>query len=134
MLAFKMLGPENKAEVGLLDSVDVDQVISQGTELLQEVGEQCHPLASRYLHWFQKLEIKIPTLSLGKASDPDSNPPLGNQRRPEDVHNSSSSGDMNDVFVLDERPIGDSFMMSSEDLFEIENMFFSTGWANPIEY
>ena len=74
MLAFKMLDPQDKAEVGLLDSIDVDQLISQGTELLQSVGEQCHPLASRYLRWFEKLERKLLAPSLGRANNSNSKP------------------------------------------------------------
>jgi hypothetical protein len=138
MLAFRMLSPQSKAEVGLLDSVDVDQVISQGTDLLQEVGEHCHPLASRYLHWFQKLQMKMPTLMVGKASNTVSNrpnvdaPSLASQGRPEDVHD-SFSGDTDSVFVSNERPMDDSLMVSRDDLFELENVFFSTGWDNPIE-
>jgi hypothetical protein len=141
MLAFKMLGPQGKAEVGLLDSVDINQVIYQGTQLLQEVGEQCHPLASRYLHWFQKLERKLPTLSLGRANNPNCNPAhvaaptleKQAQAQPEDAHN-SFPGYINDNFVMDEQqPNGDYLMISSDELFEIENMFFSTGWDEPVK-
>jgi hypothetical protein len=142
MLAFKMLGPQSKAEVGLLESVDINQVIYQGTQLLQEVGEQCHPLASRYLHWFQKLERKLPTLLLGRANNPDYNSAnvvattLEKQARPEGAHDSFPGcvNCINDNFVMDEQqPNGDSLMISNEELFEIENMFFSTGWDEPIE-
>jgi hypothetical protein len=138
MLAFKMLGPQKKAEVGLLDSVDVDEVISRGTQLLQEVGDHCHPLAAQYFHWFQKLERKLPTLSLGQHSILNDNPSslaapsAENQVRLRDLQ-SAYLGDTNDVFVVDERHIGDDLRISDEQLFEIENMFFSTSWSNPAE-
>jgi hypothetical protein len=138
MLAFKILSPRSKAEAGLLDSIDVDEIISHGTKLLQEVGEHSHPLASRYLHWFQKLERKLPTLSLERANNLNCNPPSvavssnEKQANPEFVHN-SFPGDISDAYVTDERNMGDSLMVSSEELFEIENMFFSTGWADPVD-
>jgi hypothetical protein len=134
MLAFKILSPQNKADAGLLESVNVDEVIWQGTKLLQEVGEHCHPLASRYLHWFQKLERKLPTLSLEKASNNQniSGAAVTSTAKPanaEYVH-TVSPGDFSDPHVVDGRPFDGSLMVSSEELFEIENMFFSTGWAD----
>jgi hypothetical protein len=134
MLAFKILSPQNKADTGLLESVNVDEVIWQGTKLLQEVGERCHPLASRYLHWFQKLERKLPTLSLERANNNQnmSGAAVSSTAKPanaEYIHN-VSPGDVSDPHVVDEQPFDDSLMVSSEELFEIENMFFSTGWAD----
>jgi hypothetical protein len=134
MLAFKILSPQNKADTGLLESVNVDEVIWQGTKLLQEVGERCHPLASRYLHWFQKLERKLPTLSLERANNNQnmSGAAVSSTAKPanaEYIHN-VSPGDVSDLHVVDEQPFDDSLMVSSEELFEIENMFFSTGWAD----
>jgi hypothetical protein len=134
MLAFKILSPQSKADTGLLESVNVDEVIWQGTKLLQEVGERCHPLASRYLHWFQKLERKLPTLSLERANNNQnmSGAAVSSTAKPanaEYIHK-VSPGDVSDPHVVDEQPFDDSLMVSSEELFEIENMFFSTGWAD----
>jgi hypothetical protein len=134
MLAFKILSPQNKADTGLLESVNVDEVIWQGTKLLQEVGEHCHPLASRYLHWFQKLERKLPTLSLERANNNQiiSVAAVSSTAKPtnaEYIHKVSPGG-VSDPHVVDEQPFDDSLMVSSEELFEIENMFFSTGWAD----
>lgn len=134
MLAFKILSPQNKADASLLESVNVDEVIWQGTKLLQEVGEHCHPLASRYLHWFQKLERKLPTLSLERANNNQSVPGAAVSSTAEPaiagyVHK-VSPGDVSDPHVVDERLCNDSLMVSSEELFEIENMLFSTGWAD----
>ena len=136
-----MLSLQRKAEVGLLDSVDVDRVISEGTEFLKQVGEQCHPLASRYLHWIQKLEKKLPTLSLVKANNPGSDPldvdtsSLDRERRPEYMPEALGA-DENNGFVRDEWPEDDSWMMSSEELLEIENLVYGTGWVmgDPTDY
>lgn len=143
MLAFKTLGPPKIEDIGLLETIDVDHVISQGKDLLQEIGRQCHPLASRYLQSFQKLEARLPTLSFGRARNPEPNlppvetPSLDKQRRTEDSHYSFLT-DTNDAFglpprPLDERLVDDPLAVYDEDLSQIENMFFSTSWANLVE-
>jgi len=137
MRAFKLLGPQGKDEIGLLDTLDCDQDISNGTDLLHKVGEQCHPLASRYLHWFQKLERKLLSLSLGRnreaeaGTQPVDMSSRNKQGRAEDASYSfSNTGNVNETFGMD-----DSLVVSNEELSEIENMFFCNfnGWVNSME-
>lgn len=138
MLAFNLLSSESKANAGFLDSINTDEDIARGTKLLREVGEHCHPLASRYLQWFQKLQSKLPTLSIeitdnstqdllrGGTSSSDQPTSYGRPLTvpPEPVDNRHAS---------DERRFDESLLVSSEELFEIENMFFSTGWADWVD-
>ena len=146
MLAFKMLGSQSKDEVGLRVGIDVDQAISCGMRLLQEIGDQSQPLAFRYLQSLRKLETRLASLSqAARMGDADSyRPPLGldshdahaGQERPSDPA-SSFTADVNSSGAfgfplrpnMDEHPMGD-FMMPGEGLLEIENMFYSTAWGN----
>ncbi len=146
MLAFRMLGSQSKDEVGLRVGVDVDQAISRGMSLLQEIGDQSQPLAFRYLQSLRKLETRLASLSLAaRMGDTDSyRPPLGLEGH--DAHaghgilsdapgSFTADADSSGAFGfplrpnMDEHPMGD-FMMPGEGLLEIENMFYSTAWGS----
>lgn len=152
MLAFKMLGPPHKEEVGLHASLDVDQDISLGMALLHEIGNGPQPLAFRYLQSLRKLETRLASLSQQvtrtreaepyrpQPHHPDGPVPPEGPGRPSDAPVSFPAADANSSGAfgfplrpsMDEQPTG-AFSMSGEDLLEFENMFYNTGWMNLME-
>lgn len=133
MLAFQTLDDTSKNDVRLPATINVDQIILEGTELLEEVGGQLHPMASRYLQSLRRMESKLKTLSETRAKILESRP------APVDVPamelNGRTEGSANSFFGNLEEDFGESFrpmddpsMVFNEDFSEIEDMFYSTGW------
>lgn len=136
MLAFRSLDAQKKKEVGLLDSIDIDQIIIDGTSLLDEVGSQLHPLASRYLQSYQRLESRLRELSfekIGAAADsttlPSVAPALDMGERTELPNNPQFSAEMGEGFGLHFNPSDEVSMIFNNDFSEFENIFCSTGWS-----
>jgi hypothetical protein len=132
MLTFQTLDERGKQDVHLPESLDVDQIISQGYELLEEVGGQMHPIAARYRDSLRRMEAKLKTVSAGRAKFLERGPlpttlPAEEQGRAEYSTNSfpaSTDGDYGDSFQqMGQIPVG-----FGDDFEEIENLFYSTGW------
>lgn len=130
LLAFKTLGRHNRERICLPELVDVDQTISQGMDILQEVGGQCHPLASRYLQAVQTLVSNLHILSMAKDRGTDSNfspvnTVIDEQREsPED----QDSGSRSSPRPMDQPAIDGSMILFCEDFLEMENNLFSSNW------
>ncbi|KAJ5609961.1 hypothetical protein N7510_006680 [Penicillium lagena] len=63
-----IVDPYTKADIGLAASVNIDDAIRQGMENLERVGGHMHPLASRYVQFFQKLQSRLWTMSSTSAN------------------------------------------------------------------
>jgi hypothetical protein len=59
LLTFQTLDVQRKEDVALPVSVNVDQVIMDGTGLLEELGGQLHPLAAHYLQSYRRLKTRL---------------------------------------------------------------------------
>ena len=70
LLVYQTIDTPSKAEIGLPSSVDVDQTIRQGIELLSRVGGQIHPLAARYGQSIQQLQARLKVLATSKHRPP----------------------------------------------------------------
>ncbi|KIM73611.1 hypothetical protein PILCRDRAFT_724526 [Piloderma croceum F 1598] len=134
LLAFQTLDTQSKAEVGLV-SVDVDQVILRGTHLLEEVGDQMHPLASRYVQSFHQLQNRLRAISTARAyggskssssavphdtsslngiySDPNSNPALTDS-----------------IGLPFPTPADSSMLLDGDDFSNIEDLLYTTDWTS----
>ena len=137
VLAFQTLDPQSKEEVALPATVDVDQVILQGRALLEEVGGNLHPLATRYLQSLQKLEGRLRSLSASRArrGAPDPKivpvevPEVDMQGPPEENTSNGAFPPADGVDAFGSWSGGTESMAFDEDFLEIENMFFNTGWG-----
>jgi hypothetical protein len=133
MLAFRTLDATSKQDVNLPISLDVDQAIVQGTELLEEVGGQLHPIATRYLEALQRMEAKLKNVSACRTKMldlhhlPTALPSEYMQRRHE-VNANPVWESMDDAFGESFQQTGDTSIAFGEDFLEIENMFYNTGW------
>jgi hypothetical protein len=63
LLAFQTLDPQSKAELGIFNSDDIEATIRGGLDLLEKVGGQMHPIASRYVQAFRQLQEKLRVFS-----------------------------------------------------------------------
>lgn len=141
MLAFKSLDEQSKQAVRLPKGLDVDEIITHGNELLEQVGGEMHPIAARYLKSLQHMEgkLKIVTASREKALGARPLPPAP-APAPTDVHakieyeSNSMTGIVNDDFSYLQQIGGDADMMFVEDFSEIESMFYTTGWFGQVDW
>lgn len=137
MVAYQTLDRERKEEIAMPASVDIEKVVRDGTALLEEVGTQLHPLATRYLQSCQKLEARLRAISSSRIEEVDqppvSDPPNGTQlsagEAREDVYpHARPDGD------LDLNSLADASTLFCDDSFaEFETMFFSTGWIGVMD-
>ncbi|KAH8802542.1 N-terminal binuclear Zn cluster-containing/DNA binding domain-containing protein [Xylogone sp. PMI_703] len=139
MLAFKMLDPQRKEDARLPDSIDVDQAIIDGKGLLEEVGSHLHPLASRYLQSYQRLEVRLQEMAAERENE------VNLPRRPQQGDTQSSDvagrgesvgdqyfspdGDGSGIFY---KPTDELTMLLDNDFSEFENIFNGTGWSGLI--
>ncbi|KIM77707.1 hypothetical protein PILCRDRAFT_825147 [Piloderma croceum F 1598] len=106
LLAFQTLDAQSKAEVGLV-SVDVDRVILRGTHLLEEVGDQMHPLVSRYVQSFHQLQSRLRTISTTRAYA------------------------LTDSIGLPcPAPADSSILLDGDDFSDIEDLLYTTDWTS----
>ncbi|OAP54239.1 hypothetical protein AYL99_11340 [Fonsecaea erecta] len=70
LLVYQTVEPQSKADIGLPPNVDVDHAVRIGLELLQRVGGQMHPLASRYVQAIQQLQARLQALSASRSKPP----------------------------------------------------------------
>jgi hypothetical protein len=154
LLAFQTLDPQSKAEVGIFNSKDIEDTIRGGLDLLEKVGGQMHPIASRYVHAFQQLQEKLRVFSSSSVRgmysnggttlrpppndqtssidlDPERGPDVsggrGENARPTAAY--SYIGETNEISRATSREA--SLMVGFENEFaNIENMLLdSTGWT-----
>ncbi|KAL2016665.1 hypothetical protein VTK56DRAFT_3209 [Thermocarpiscus australiensis] len=64
LLVFQKIDPQFRAEVGVPESVDLDELIGQGLEILQRVGGEMHPLAARYVQSFEQLRARLQSTTI----------------------------------------------------------------------
>lgn len=136
MLAFKTLDRQRKEDVGLPDSIDVDQAISDGKGLLEEVSSHLHPLASRYLQSYQRLEARLQEMASERERE------ASFPRRPQTAvqgddisgqqgyltgeQNFSPEGEANAIYY---RPTDEFSMLLDNDFTEFENIVNGGAWA-----
>jgi hypothetical protein len=149
LLAFQTLDAQSKAEVGLLMSVDVDQVILHGTHLLEEVGDQMHPLASRYVQSFQQLQTRLRAISTARTRNGSKAmsgaTSVGQLPAPslDDLNARSEYGGSNGnntAFVADSTdaslgvpfpaPDDPSMLLGGVDFLNIEDLLVTTDWTS----
>jgi len=137
LLAFQTLDAQSKAEVGL-GSVDVDQVILRGIHLLEEVGDQMHPLASRYVQSFHQLQSRLRAISTARAyggsKSSSSAIPLPTSSL-KDMHpqytGSSSNAPLTDSMGLPfPTPADSSMLLGGGDFSNIEDLLYTTDWTS----
>jgi hypothetical protein len=63
LLVFQKIDPQFRAEVGIPASLDLDDLIGQGLEILQRVGGEMHPLATRYVQSFEQLRTRLQAIT-----------------------------------------------------------------------
>ncbi|RFU30256.1 hypothetical protein B7463_g6097, partial [Scytalidium lignicola] len=138
MLAFKALDTQRKEDVGLPESVNVDQAISDGKGLLEEVESHLHPLASRYLQSYQRLEARLQEMAAEREGETNLSRRLQGDTQETDVTGRgeasgdqyfSPDGDGNGIFY---RPTDELTMLLDNDFSEFENIFNGTGWSGLI--
>lgn len=142
MLAFKSLDEPSKQDVRLPKSLDVDEIISHGRELLEEVGGQLHPIATRYVKSLHRMEAKLKTVTASREKVLEALPPPPPPAPAEEVlakveynlNPFSSNINMNEDFGQFQQMGGDASMMFVEDFSEIESMFYNTGWFGQMEW
>jgi hypothetical protein len=140
MLAFKSLDETSKQNVRLPKSLDVDEIISHGNELLEEVGGQLHPIAARYIKSLQRMEtkLKIVTASREKTLESLPLPPppmLAEEAQAKVEYNINPlASNMIEDFGQFQHIGEDASMMYVEDFSEIESMFYNTGWFGQMEW
>jgi hypothetical protein len=109
-------------------------VIQQGTDLLEEVGGQLHPIASRYLHSLRRMEARLKVLSASRAKVAESRSvpieaPSGEQPERFNISTGSLVGNIGEEdFGETSQQMGDTSMIFTEGFSQIEDMFYSTGW------
>ena len=64
---FQRIEPRFRADVGIPSSLDLDEVIDQGLENLERVGDEIHPLASRYAQSFEQLRTRLQDITIGNS-------------------------------------------------------------------
>lgn len=69
LVAFQTLNPEAKYAAHLPDSIEVPKVISQGVSFLKRAGE-LHALASRYVEFVHRLQLKLEKFSARRQTQP----------------------------------------------------------------
>lgn len=135
MLAFKTLDKQKKEEVGLPDSIDVDQAISDGKRLLEEVSSHLHPLAAHYLQSYQRLEARLQKMASEReyeasvASHPQTNI-LGKDISAQLVDLTgekiySPNDEANTIYY---RPTDEFAMLLDSDFTEFENIVNGGAW------
>ncbi|OAG36760.1 hypothetical protein AYO21_09033 [Fonsecaea monophora] len=70
LLVYQTVEPQSKADIALPPNVDVDHAVRMGLELLQRVGGQMHPLASRYVQAIQQLRARLQALPTSRSKAP----------------------------------------------------------------
>ncbi|OAL20910.1 hypothetical protein AYO22_08538 [Fonsecaea multimorphosa] len=70
LLVYQTVEPQSKADIALPPNVDVDHAVRIGLELLQRVGGQMHPLASRYVQAIQQLRARLQALPTSRSKPP----------------------------------------------------------------
>lgn len=143
MLAFKSLDESSKQAVRLPLSLDVDEIIEWGKELLEEVGGQLHPIAARYVKSLKRMETKLRAVTASREKVLESLPPPPPPPPPEEVlakveyNINPYAGNVNmggGDFGQFQQVGGDPNMMFVEDFSEIESMFYNTGWFGQVEW
>jgi hypothetical protein len=142
MLAFKSLDEPSKHDVRLPKSLDVDEIIAHGNELLEEVGGQLHPIAARYLKSLRRMETKLKTVTASREKVLENLPPPPAPPPQEEVlakveyniNPWSNNMQMTDDFGQFQQVGDNSSMMFVEDFNEIESMFYNTGWFGQVEW
>jgi len=142
MLAFKSLDEPSKHAVRLPKSLDVDEIIAHGNELLEEVGGQLHPIAARYLKSLRRMETKLKTVTASREKVLENLPPPPAPAPQEEVFAKveyninpwSNTMQMTDDFGQFQQVGDNSSMMFVEDFNEIESMFYNTGWFGQMEW
>lgn len=140
MLAFQALDEKSKQDVRLPESIDVDQVIVQGTELLEEVGGQLHPIAARYLESLRRMQAKLKTIRASRDKHLERPPPTADLQSEDALPQKTEqnptrfSGTTADDFGESFQQLGDTQMTFGEDFSEIENMFYNTGWFGQVDW
>jgi len=69
LVAFQTLDPEAQFAAHLSDSIEVPKVISQGIGFLKRAGE-LHALASRYVEFVRRLQLKLEKFSARRQNQP----------------------------------------------------------------
>ncbi len=64
---FQRIEPRFRADVGIPTSLDLDEIIDQGLENLERVGDEIHPLASRYAQSFEQLRTRLQDITIGNS-------------------------------------------------------------------
>ncbi|OIW23940.1 hypothetical protein CONLIGDRAFT_657486 [Coniochaeta ligniaria NRRL 30616] len=64
LLVFQKIDPQFRAEVGIPASPDLDELIGQGLDILQRVGGEMHPLATRYVQSFEQLRARLRAITI----------------------------------------------------------------------
>lgn len=64
LLVFQKIDSQFRAEVGIPASLDLDDLIGQGLEILQRVGGEMHPLATRYVQSFEQLRARLQAITI----------------------------------------------------------------------
>jgi hypothetical protein len=137
LLAFQTLDAQSKAEVGLV-SVDVDQVILHGTHLLEEVGDQMHPLASRYVQSFHQLQSRLRAISTARAyggsKSSSSAVPLPtsslNDIHPQYTGSNSNAALTDSIGLPFPAPVDPSIPLGGDDFSNIEDLLYTTDWTS----
>jgi len=136
LLAFRTLDAESKAEVGLV-SVDVDEVILRGTHLLEEVGDQMHPLASRYVQSFHQLQTRLRAISTVRAygdSQSSSNtvplPSPLSEIHPQYTGSNSNTALTDSMGLPFPAPADSSIPLGEDDFSNIEDLLYTTNWTS----
>ncbi|KAL6834625.1 N-terminal binuclear Zn cluster-containing/DNA binding domain-containing protein [Trichoderma camerunense] len=70
LLVYQHLDPQSRSKIDLPPSSDIDVVIGQGTDHLNRVGGEIHPLASRYVRSFQQLQARLQAIGTLSANAP----------------------------------------------------------------
>ena len=154
LLAFQTLDPQSKTDVGIFNSDDLEATIRGGLDLLEKVGGQMHPIASRYVQAFRQLQEKLRVFSsssvrgmysnggttmgpppndqtssigLNPQAGPDINGGRGENAGPTTAY--SYIGEINEISRATSREA--SLIVGFENEFaNIENMLLdSTGWT-----
>jgi len=118
--------------------VDVDEVILRGTHLLEEVGDQMQPLASRYVQSFHQLQTRLRSLSTARAygdSKSSSNAvplptsPLSeiHSQYPDSNSNTALTDSMGLPFPA---PADSSIPLGEDDFSNIEDLLYTTDWTS----
>ncbi|KAI5461872.1 fungal-specific transcription factor domain-containing protein [Mariannaea sp. PMI_226] len=70
LLVYQKIDSKSRAEMDILPSLDLDDVIAQGLENLERVGGEMHPLASRYVQSFHQLKSQLQAITSLSANAP----------------------------------------------------------------